>query len=58
MSKASSGNGGSDYGFAWGEGSEVYDMDFEPAEDDDYGEVFEPKWADVSIFWEVCLGTK
>ena len=43
VSKARSGNGGSDYGFAWGEGSEVYDMDFEPAEDEDYGEVFEPK---------------
>ena len=43
VSKSTSGVGGSDYGFTWGEGSEVYDMDLEPAEDEDYGEVYEPK---------------
>jgi hypothetical protein len=25
----------------------VYDMDLEPAEDEDYGEVYEPKWVEI-----------
>ena len=51
MSKTSSAGTGSDYGFTWGEGTdEEYDMwyGFAPAEDENYGDVLQPKWVEVS----------
>ena len=51
MSKTSSAGTGSDYGFTWGEGTdEEYDMwyGFALAEDENYGDVLQPKWVEVS----------